>query len=67
MQEIRIKNKTCECYGDLIEGMNYEIVWSDGSVDIWLDYETSIGKTWKTVVKYLTKLTGKTPEQIQIL
>ena len=67
MQEIRIKNKTCHCYGDLIEGMNYEIVWSDNSVDIWLDYETKLGKTWSKIVKYLTKLKGISPEQIQIL
>ena len=64
---IKTKEGTCECYGDLIEGFNYHIVWEDNSEDHWLEYETSIGKTWSKVVKYLTKLKGMSPEQIQIL
>jgi len=64
---VKTKKGTCECYGDLIEGFNYHIVWEDNSEDYWLDYETSIGKTWNKIVKYLTKLKGMSPEQIQIL
>ena len=67
MKTIKTKNGTCECYGELAEGWNYEIVWEDDTVDIWLDYETNLGKTWSKVVKYLTKLKGVSPEQIQIL
>ena len=26
---IKTKKGTCECYGDLIEGFNYHIVWED--------------------------------------
>ena len=64
---VKTKKGTCECYGDLIEGFNYHIVWEDNSENYWLEYETSIGKTWNKVVKYLTKLKGMSPEQIQIL
>ena len=64
---VKTKKGTCECYGDLIEGFNYHIVWEDNSEDHWLDYETSIGKTWNKVVKYLTKLKGMSAEQIQII
>ncbi len=69
MKEIRIKNKTCHCCGDLAEGFNYEIVWSDKEgnsiVEYWLDYEVkNHGETWKQVVKYLYKFKGLWPEQI---
>ena len=64
---IKTKKGTCECYGDLIEGFNYHIVWEDNSENYWLEYETKLGKTWSKVVKYLTKLKGMSPEQIQIL
>ena len=67
MKTVKTKNGTCECYGDLIEGENYEIVWENDTVDIWLDYETNLGTTWTNIVKHLTKLKGVSPEQIQIL